>query len=228
MSRLDNRDIWVFDLDNTLYPSDCDLFELVSDRMNEFIVDALSVDLEEAKRLRRDYYLRFGTTLAGLMELHDIEPDGFLDFVHDIDHSRLDENPALDQAIRALPGRKLIYTNGSRGHAEGVAGKIGILDAFEEIFDIKAADYIPKPAPTAFRAFLAKHAVAPERAAMFEDLPHNLLPAHTAGMTTVLVHSDFDDHPSQKSATATERPAYIDHRTENLTGFLEEVVAAMS
>ncbi|MEO0620015.1 MAG: pyrimidine 5'-nucleotidase, partial [Pseudomonadota bacterium] len=217
MSDFARTDIWVFDLDNTLYPSSCNLFELVSDKMNTFIKEFLNVDLAEAKRIRHDYYLKYGTTLSGLMQAHDLEPDKFLSFVHDIDHSRLEENPELGAAIRALPGRKLIYTNGSVAHAEGVAGKIGILDAFDGVFDIKAANYVPKPEDKAFEQFLTDHNVDPSRAAMFEDLPHNLAPAHARGMTTVLVHSDFDDHPSQATASANALPAHVHHRTEDLT-----------
>ena len=144
MTTFDDRNVWVFDLDNTLYPAECDLFSLVSDKMNEFIQNCLKVDLETAKSIRREYYLTYGTTLAGLMKVHNVQPDGFLDFVHDIDHSVLEENQSLRAAISRLPGRKLIYTNGSTSHAEGVAGKIGILDLFEDIFDIKASNYIPK------------------------------------------------------------------------------------
>lgn len=222
MSTFDDTSVWVFDLDNTLYPAECDLFTLVSDKMNIFIQDFLKVDLDEAKRVRREYYLKYGTTLAGLMEVNDMEPDGFLDFVHDIDHSLLEENVPLAKAIARLPGRKLIYTNGSTGHAEGVAGKIGILDQFDGIFDIKAANYVPKPKMDAFDMFLAKHNVAPTTAAMFEDLPHNLEPAHARGLTTVLVHSSYDDHPSQADVKdGAELPPYIHHRTEDLTAFLE-------
>ncbi|MEL7544020.1 MAG: pyrimidine 5'-nucleotidase [Pseudomonadota bacterium] len=224
MSDFAKTDIWVFDLDNTLYPSSCNLFELVSDKMNAFIEEFLGVDLAEAKRIRHEYYLKYGTTLSGLMQAHDLEPEKFLAFVHDIDHSRLDENPKLGAAIRALPGRKLIYTNGSVAHAEGVAGKIGILDAFEGVFDIKAANYVPKPEEKAFAQFLHDHDVDPARAAMFEDLPHNLVPAHACGMTTVLVHSDFDDHPSQQDASAEKLPSHVHHRTEDLTAFLQQLL----
>ncbi|MGI9408130.1 MAG: pyrimidine 5'-nucleotidase, partial [Hyphomicrobiaceae bacterium] len=135
MTTFDGKDVWIFDLDNTLYPAECNLFALVADKMNEFIENFLGVDTEGAKNIRRDYYLKYGTTLAGLMEVNNLEPDGFLEFVHDIDHSALDANAPLAEAIGKLPGRRYIYTNGSRGHAEGVAGKIGVLDLFDDIFD---------------------------------------------------------------------------------------------
>lgn len=221
MTTFDDKSVWIFDLDNTLYPAECDLFSQVSDKMNIFIQDYLKIDLDAAKAIRREYYLTYGTTLAGLMEVNGLHPDGFLEFVHDIDHSALDENKPLADAIANLPGRKLIYTNGSTGHAEGVARKIGILDLFDGIFDIKAANYIPKPHANAFDMFLAKHDVSPASAAMFEDLPHNLEPAHALGMTTVLVHSTYDDHPSQEEVKDPNNlPPHIHHRTEDLTEFL--------
>ncbi len=224
MTTFDNKNTWVFDLDNTLYPAECDLFSQVSDKMNIFIQDYLKIDLNAAKTIRRDYYLKYGTTLAGLMEVNGLQPDAFLDFVHDIDHSVLTENKPLRAAIDRLPGRKLIYTNGSTGHAEGVAGKIGILDLFDGIFDIKASNYIPKPRTEAFNMFLLHHDVEPKSAAMFEDLPHNLEPAHALGMTTVLVHSTYDDHPSQNDVKdGKPLPSYIHHRTKDLTQFLSEL-----
>ncbi len=221
MTTFEGKDVWIFDLDNTLYPAECNLFALVADKMNLFIQDFLGVDVEGAKKIRREYYLKYGTTLAGLMEVNKLEPDGFLSFVHDIDHSSLEENRPLAEAIGKLPGKRYIYTNGSRGHAEGVAGKVGVLDLFDGIFDIKDANYIPKPHRDAFDIFLKKHDIDPLAAAMFEDLPHNLETAHCLGMTTVLVHSTYDDHPSQKEVTGqSDLPEHIHHRTDNLAGFL--------
>jgi putative hydrolase of the HAD superfamily len=137
--------VWIFDLDNTLYPAHCNLFAQVDRRMGEFIARFLGVPLEYARHLQKSYYRQFGTTLCGLMQVHRMDPTPFLDYVHDLDLSVLPQSPELAAAIARLPGRKLILTNGSRAHAERVAGKLGILDLFEDIFDICAADYTPKP-----------------------------------------------------------------------------------
>lgn len=222
-------DTWIFDLDNTLYPSHCNLFPQVAAKMTEFIMTEYSLNEDEANALRREYYLAHGTTLAGLMAVHHLDPDRFLDFVHDIDHSVITPAPELATAIDALPGRRFIYTNGSRKHAEDVAAKVGVLHLFEDIFDIKAAAYVPKPERSAYEVFLQAHGLSPERAAMFEDLPHNLVTAHALGMQTVLVTSDYDDHPSQAEvAEADTPPEHIHHVTDDLTGFLGDVVRGLA
>ena len=214
-------DIWIFDLDNTLYPSHCNLFPQVAARMTQFIMEEYELTEEQANALRREYYLAHGTTLAGLMARHGLQPERFLDYVHDIDHSVIEPAPELAAAIEPLPGRRFIYTNGSRKHAEDVASKVGVLHLFEDIFDIKAADYVPKPERQAYDMFLAAHGLSPERSAMFEDLPHNLETAHDLGMRTVLVTSDYDDHPSQAEVRErAEPPEHIHHVTTDLTQFL--------
>ncbi|MEL6747243.1 MAG: HAD-IA family hydrolase, partial [Pseudomonadota bacterium] len=180
-----------------------------------------------AKKMRRDYYLEYGTTLAGLMTRHDMEPDPFLDFVHDIDHSVLDPHPQLGTAIRALPGRKFVFTNGSVSHAAGVLKRLDIpLEIFDGVHDIKACQYIPKPERAAFASFIERFAIQPERAAMFEDLPHNLVTAHELGMATVLVSSDYDDHPSQAQVRVHDAaPDHIQHVTNDIERFVRELVS---
>ena len=216
--------IWIFDLDNTLYPAESNLFGQVDVRMGEFIADYLGVPYEEARYLQKHYYRSYGTTLSGLMTVHDMEPGPFLDYVHDIDLAPVPELPELAKAIDSLPGRKLIFTNGTCAHAERVARKLGVLDLFEDIFDIVAADYIPKPDRTAYDAMLARHGVTPDAAAMFEDMPHNLEEPHALGMTTVLVHSSYYDHPiQQKIKEWDEPPEHVHHMTEDLTGFLNDI-----
>lgn len=218
-------DTWVFDLDNTLYPAECNLFAEVDRRMGSFIAKYLGVPHAYARHLQKAYYRQFGTTLAGMMRVHNMEPAAFLDYVHEIDLSPVAENPALAAALDRLPGRKMIFTAGSRRHAERVAGKLGILDRFDTITDIVDTQYVPKSERRAYDTFLATHAVDPERAIMFEDMPHNLEPAHALGMATVLVHAAaIYDSPVQKKIRAwTERPAYVHHMTCDVTGF---VVAA--
>lgn len=216
---------WIFDLDNTLYPAECNLFAQVDQRMGEFIARYLGVPFAHARHLQKAYYRQFGTTLAGLMQVHKLEPHAFLDYVHDIDLSAVPEVPALRAEIAALPGRRLIFTNGSRHHAERVAEKLGVLDLFEDICDIAACDYVPKPSADAFQRMIQRHGVAPGQAAMFEDMPMNLEVPHTLGMTTVLVHSSYLDHPAQlQMKTWDALPDHIHHMTLDLTEFLAETV----
>jgi putative hydrolase of the HAD superfamily len=217
--------VWVFDLDNTLYPADCRLFAQVDRRMGEFIARYLGVPFEYARHLQKSYYRQFGTTLTGLMRVHRIDPRPFLDYVHDLDLSILVEHPRLASAIERLPGRKLIFTNGSRAHAERVAGKLGVLSLFEGIFDIVDADYVPKPAAVCYDLFLKAHDVDAPTAAMFEDMPHNLEAPHALGMTTVLVRSNSnDDHPIHKSMHGwVGPPPHVHHMTYDLVEFLEAI-----
>lgn len=228
MERFSRTSSWIFDLDNTLYPAECNLFAQVDQRMGEFISIYLDIPFAEARKLQKDYYRSYGTTLAGLMAAHGLKPDKFLDYVHDIDVSMVPKAPALGAAIGALPGRKFIFTNGSRRHAENVAGALGVLDGFDEIFDIGAADYVPKPDIAAYNAFLKAHGVRGEEASMFEDMPHNLEAPHRLGMATVLVHSSYFDHPVQREIASWETPPeHVHHMTGDLCGFLEAVREAL-
>lgn len=214
--------IWIFDLDNTLYPAECNLFAEVDTRMGEFIAKYLGVPFAHARHLQKSYYRQFGTTLAGLMRVHKMDPTTFLDYVHDIDLSVVQEAPELKATIAALPGRKLIYTNGSRRHAERVAEKLGILGEFEDICDIIACDYVPKPEADAFDRMVRLHDVTPGEAAMFEDMPHNLEVPHALGMGTVLVHSSYHDHPVQLEIERWEAlPTHVHYLTRDLRGFLD-------
>jgi putative hydrolase of the HAD superfamily len=216
-------DVWIFDLDNTLYPAECNLFAEVDRRMGEFIARYLGVPFVYARHLQKTYYRQFGTTLAGLMKIHKLDPAEFLAYVHDIDLSPVGASPALRAEIEVLPGRRLIFTNGSHRHAERVAEKLGVLDLFEGICDIAACEYVPKPEAEAFQRMIRRHGVAADRAAMFEDMPMNLAVPHDLGMTTVLVHSSYLDHPVQQQMKSwTELPDHIHHMTLDLTGFLQD------
>jgi len=215
---------WIFDLDNTLYPSACNLFAEVDRRMGEFIAQYLGVPFAQARHLQKSYYRQFGTTLTGLMQVHKLDPQPFLDYVHDIDLSAVTEAPELAAAMAKLPGRKLIFTNGSRRHAERVAEKLGVLHLIEDICDIEACEFVPKPKPDAFQRMIKRHDVVADRAAMFEDMPHNLEAPHALGMTTVLVHSDYPDHPVQSQMRNWRQlPEHIHYATDCLTGFLQAV-----
>ena len=215
---------WVFDLDNTLYPHHVNLWQQVDDRIREFVADWLKVSPEEAFRIQKDYYRRYGTTMRGMMTEHGVHADDYLAYVHEIDHSPLEPNPAMGDAIAALPGRKLILTNGSVAHAGKVLARLGIEHHFEAVFDIVAAELEPKPAPQTYRRFLDLHDVDPHRAAMFEDLARNLAVPHKLGMTTVLVAPDGTREVIREDWELEGRDAaHVDHVTEDLTGFLRKL-----
>jgi putative hydrolase of the HAD superfamily len=220
---------WVFDLDNTLYPADCNLFAQIDRRIGEFIANSFGIPLEQAQALRETYYYEHGTTLAGLVRLHGVSPDVFLDYVHDIDLNSITACPELAAALDALPGRKFIFTNGSRKHAEAVAARLGVKGRFAEIFDIHALEYIyPKPTREAYERFVRASNVVPSQTAMFDDLPNNLETAHTLGMTTVLVHGVTDHPQHQDIAGWTELPPHIHHRTDALAPFLAAIGASIA
>jgi putative hydrolase of the HAD superfamily len=219
-------DTWVFDLDNTLYPHHVNLWQQVDQRIGEFVGAHLKVSAEEARRIQKDYYRRYGTTMRGMMTEHGVRADDFLAYVHQIDHSPLQPNPAMGAAIATLPGRKLILTNGSTDHADKVLQRLGIDAHFEAVFDIIAAELEPKPAPQTYRKFLQLHAVDPLRSAMFEDLSRNLVVPHQLGMTTVLVVPDGSTEVVREAWELEGRDAaHVDHVTDDLTGFLQKLAA---
>jgi putative hydrolase of the HAD superfamily len=220
---LSRIDTWVFDLDNTLYPADCDLWPKIDERITLYLSYLFGLDGMSSRALQKYYYQRYGTTLRGLMVEHGIGPEEFLDFTHDIDRSSLLPNPALATAITALPGRKLILTNGSREHALRTAGALGLAAMFEDIFDIADADFVPKPAALTYERFFERHAVDPVRAVMFEDLAENLIIPHKRGMTTVLVvpKPGQKDHREAFEIFRDAAPPYIDFVTSDLARFLK-------
>ena len=220
----DHVETWIFDLDNTLYPSHARLWPQVDERITLFLAEMMGLDGMSARALQKYYYTRYGTTLKGLMDEHAISAEDFLAFAHDIDLSLLDPDPELGRAIEVRPGRKLILTNGSRQHAENVAGKLGIRDHFEEIFDIVAADFVPKPEAQTYEKFLRVHDVDPSRAAMFEDLAKNLVVPHAMGMRTILVLPRTPDPFREADEQAAVEAPYIDHSTTDLTGFLTGIL----
>jgi putative hydrolase of the HAD superfamily len=218
---------WVFDLDNTLYPHHLNLWEQVDVRIRDYIAGFLKVTHEEAFRLQKDYYRRYGTSLRGLMEEHGLDPDEFLEIVHQIDYSPLTPDPALGAAIACLPGRKLILTNGTRRHAETVMRRLEIEEGFEDIFDIAAAALEPKPRPSVYDRFIARHKVDPGKAAIFEDLARNLKVPHALGMTTVLVVPAGTREVFREEWELAGRDApYVDHVTDDLASFLRGIADA--
>ena len=220
---------WVFDLDNTLYPHHLNLWQQVDDRIRAWVSDFLKVSKDEAFRVQKDYYKRYGTTMRGLMAEHGMKPDDYLEFVHQIDHSPLTSNPALGVALEKLPGRKLILTNGTRKHADAVMKKLAVHQHFEDVFDIVAADLEPKPARKTYERFLALHDVDPGKTAMFEDLARNLEAPHALGMTTVLVVPEGQREVFREDWELEGRDtAHVDHLTDDLTGFLEKILLGLT
>ncbi len=215
---------WVFDLDNTLYPAEYNLFAQIDIRMTRFVANLLDLPPVEARKIQKDYYVRYGTTLSGLMNEHSVKPEDFMDYVHNIDVSHVSHDEILAATISNLPGRKFIFTNGSQKHAANVTSALGIEAIFDGVFDIRDAGYVPKPHPDAYHLFLERYDIEPGTAAMFEDIIVNLEVPEKLGMKTILVCSGSDWLKNEPSA---KRPAHLDDdaphvhfRTNNLTDFL--------
>jgi len=213
-------DTWIFDLDNTLYPSSCRLYIEVEQRMARYIMDELKLDLAGAHALRQRYFQEHGTTLRGLMNEYGVEPRRFLDYVHEIDVSAVQPAPALSRALEALPGRKLVFTNGTRRHAQRVLDRLELIGHFDAIHDIVAIDFQPKPNAAGYRALIETYAIEPARAAMVEDMARNLPPAAALGMTTIWLRGGPHDELDARHAPA------IHHTIDDLTEFLAGVTSA--
>ncbi len=210
-------DVWVFDLDNTLYPARCNLFAQVSQRMGAFISEFLAVELDEARAVQKDYFRRHGTTLRGLMVEHDMDPTPFLDYVHDIDLSPVPRDDRLDRALTALPGRKVIFTNGTISHARRITDHLGVSHHFEAVYDIAEAGYVPKPEPGPYQDLAERHDIEPASAVMIEDMARNLVPAAEMGMTTVWVRGDSE------WSRAGHQGEHVHHVTDDLIDWLVEI-----
>jgi putative hydrolase of the HAD superfamily len=213
---------WVFDLDNTLYPPDSGIWPRIDERITLFLIDLFGIDGLSARALHKHYYSRHGTTLRGLIEEHSDQVDRFLDFVHDIDRSGLKPDPILAREVARLPGRKLIFTNGSRNHAILTARQLGLDGLFEDAFDIVAAGLTPKPTEAAYDAFLERCGVDPQTAAMFEDVARNLAVPKAKGMTTTLVTTKAGraDHREAHDRAIADAADVADFVTDDLSEFL--------
>ena len=215
--RMASVNCWLFDMDNSLYQASVNLFAQIDRKMEAYVGQLLGLGRDEARAVQKRYFHEHGTTLKGLMLSHGVDPYHFLSFVHDIDTSVLDVNPRLRAALLKLPGRRIVFTNGDRPYAERVLAAIGILDCFEDIHDIHAMAYHPKPDPRAYSGLCAAHAVDPTCAFFVDDMAHNLKPAHQLGMVTGWVNngSERGDHGHS--------PDFIDHEIADLTDWLEEL-----
>lgn len=183
------RDVWVFDLDNTLYAAECNLFSQIDVKIGEYVQSLLGLSADEARTVQKKYLLEHGTTLKGLMAHHSVDPHHYLDSVHDIDFSPINADSHLRNAIERLDGRKIVFTNADEKYAAKVMKRLGIADLFEGIFDIHKADLEPKPKPVSYDKFTKSYGIDPSRAVMFEDMARNLVPAHAIGMATVWINT---------------------------------------
>ena len=209
---------WIFDLDNSLYPASTGLFPLIDVRMGEFIQRLLGCGAEEARRVQKQHFHAHGTTLAGLMLEHGVDPHEFLDFVHDIDLARLTADPALVQALDRLPGRKFIFTNADETYARRVLDRLGLANAFDGMHDIHAMAYVPKPDPSAYAVMCERHGIDPPRALFVEDMARNLAPAKALGMTTVWINNG-----SERGGDGAD-PRFIDYEAPDLGAWLSEIL----
>jgi putative hydrolase of the HAD superfamily len=183
-------DVWLFDLDNTLYPTTTGIFAQVDVLIIGYVMRLLDLEPEAARALKKRYVMEHGSTLRALMDRHGVDPIAFMEEVHRVDLTAVGPNPALGAALDALPGRKLVFTNASTDHAERVLDRLGVAGHFEDIFDIVAADFVPKPRPAAYHALVARYDIDPRRTVFLEDMARNLAPAAALGMTTVWMAHD--------------------------------------
>lgn len=223
MPRRDHTIDWIFDLDNTLYPRTCDLFAQIDVLITKYVAQVTGLETNAARRLQKDYYRDVGTTLNGLMLHHGVDPDDYLNKVHAIDYSPVQPDLELVEMIAGLPGRKFIFTNADMGHTEAVLGKLGGGDIFDGMFDIRAAQYVPKPEKSAYDAFVDKFDIDASRAVMFDDLEKNLKVPHQLGMRTVqVIAADDFEHGlvEEWELDRNHKAEHIHHRTDDLKQFL--------
>ncbi|XBQ16453.1 MAG: pyrimidine 5'-nucleotidase [Oceanicaulis sp.] len=190
--KLDHVDTWVFDLDNTLYPADAEIMTQVDRRMTEYVMQLLDLERDAARKVQKTYWHDYGTTLNGLMANHKVDLREFLDFVHDVDHDVITPDPVLADHVRQLEGRRLVFTNGSFKHAEKVIDRLGLNGLFDDLYDIEAGDFTPKPQRESFERFTSKFGFDPKGAVMFEDSARNLETAAGLGYTCVLVRAPIE------------------------------------
>ena len=210
---------WIFDLDNTLYSGDTKVFDQVDKKMSKFISKKLNVSIEEAKKIQKTYYKQHGTTLKGMMDNHGVDPDHFLAEVHRLDYSIVEPNHKLNLELKKLEGRKIIYTNANMQHAFDVLERIELSNFFDEIYDIKMANYIPKPEIAPYQQLIEQFTIEAESAAMFDDIAKNLVPAKKVGFTSVWIDAGYENFSDDIKSSKQ----FLDHETTNIAEFLENV-----
>ena len=207
----------MFDLDNTLYSGDTKVFDQVDKKMSRFISEKLSVSLEEAKKIQKNYFHEYNTTLNGMIKNHKIDANEFLEFVHDVNLDFLKPDRDLEKQIAKLNGKKIIFTNGSKAHAANVTKRIGIDKLFDGVFDIVESDFIPKPSMEPYKKIIEDYKIEPQYCIFFEDIARNLKPAHELGMKTVWIKND------EPWAAKFSDSDFINYKTDNLAKFLKEI-----
>ena len=220
MTKLRNKiNTWIFDLDNTLYSADSGIFQQVHILMGDFVSQHLNIELQEAKLLQKKYYKQHGTTLRGMMDNHGVDPDHFLSEVHKLDYSIVAPDKNLNQQLEKLEGRKIIYTNANRQHVNDVLERLELTHMFKEIFDIKNANYIPKPEIIPYQQIIKKFDIDTSSAVMFDDIAKNLVPAKNVGFTSVWVDVGYENF----SDDVVNSKQYLDYETKNISNFLNQV-----
>jgi len=208
---------WIFDLDNTLYSGKTKVFEQVDKKMSKYISDKLNISIDEAKKIQKNYFYKYNTTLNGMIKNHKIDPEEFLESVHDINIDFLQKDLELAKEMEKLEGKKIIFTNGSKKHAINVTKRIGINQYFDDIFDIVDSDFIPKPAIEPYKKLVEKHKIDPKLCALVEDIARNLKPAYEMGMKTIWIEND---EPWAKEFSDSN---FINYKTNNLSGFIKKI-----
>ena len=217
MKELKNIKYWLFDLDNTLYSGATKVFDQVDKKMSMFISSKLNISKEEAKKIQKNYFVEYNTTLNGMIKNHKIDANEFLEFVHDIDLSFLKKDKQLEEEISKINGKKIIFTNGSRAHANNVTKRLGIERHFDDVFDIVSADFIPKPSLETYKKIIEKYKIEPQYSIFIEDIARNLKPAHDLGMKTVWIKND------EPWAAEFSDSDFINYKTKKLADFLKEI-----
>ena len=215
----DKIDTWIFDLDNTLYSADSGIFQQVHDLMGKFVSKHLNVKIKKAKEIQRKYYKQHGTTLRGMMDNHGVDPEYFLKEVHKLDYSIVDSNKKLNEELKKLKGRKIVYTNANLQHALDVLDRIELSNFFDYIFDIKMAKYIPKPELQPYEQIIKDFNLNPSTSAMFDDIAKNLVPAKKVGFTSIWIDVGYENFSDDIKASKE----YLDFKTKDLSVFLEKV-----
>ena len=220
MPTLKNKiNTWIFDLDNTLYSADSGIFQQVHTLMGKFVSAHLNIDIKKAKELQRKYYRQHGTTLRGMMDNHNVDPDHFLSEVHQLDYSIVDPNFKLNRELKKLKGRKIIFTNANRQHANDILIRLELTNLFDEIFDIKTANYIPKPEASPYEQIISEFNIDPITTIMFDDIAKNLVPAKNVGFASVWIDVGYENF----SDDIAKSKKYLDYETKDLSLFLDEV-----
>ena len=217
MKALQSIKFWIFDLDNTLYSGKTKVFEQVDKKMSKYISQKLDVSIEEAKKIQKNYFHKYNTTLNGMIKNHKIDANEFLEFVHDINIDFLKKDLILNEELKKLDGKKIIFTNGSKKHALNVCKKIGIDQHFDGFFDIVDSEFIPKPAIEPYKRLVEKHKIDPKLCVLVEDIARNLKPAYEMGMKTVWIEND--DPWAKKFSDSS----FVNYKTNNLSEFLKKI-----